>query len=123
MKILVPVSWFYAQVSRQFIIYKLFDSWLKFILGWYLLRSFRKNLSFSSPCVQMKNKSSIYLYNTNGRYSCVLRKSVSNLSMKIQAYLCQNLVPIAVFDIFCSTIPLNSKQLFSNTKRAILIRS
>ena len=76
------------------------NSCVKFILGWYLLRSSRKNLSFSLPCVL-----SIYQYQTNSRYSCVLRKSVSNLSMKIQAYVGANLVPLAVPDICCLTIP------------------
>ena len=80
---------------------------MKFILGWYLLRSSRKNF-FSSPCVQIKNISSIYQYHTNSRYSCIFRKSVSNLSMKIQAYIGANLVIVAVPDICSLTIPLNS---------------
>ena len=115
MKILVLVCLFYVQsvdtllsskltVRSKELIQSLFDSWVKFILGWYLLRSFRKNLSFSSSCVQINNISSIYRYHTNGRYSCVLRKSVSNLSMKIQTYLGANLVPIELPDICFLTI-------------------
>ena len=96
-------------VRSKKLIHSLFDSWVKFILGGYLLRSSGKNFSFSSPCVEMKNVSSIYRYHPNSRYFCVLRKSVSNLSMKIQAYVGANLVPIAVPDICCLTIPLNSK--------------
>ena len=91
------------------LIRSLFDSWVKFILEWYWLRSSRKNLRFSAPRVQIKNLSSIYWYHTNGRYSCVLRIFISNLSMKIQAYVDASLVPIAVPDICYLIIPLNSK--------------
>ena len=69
----------------------------------------RKNLSFSSARVQIKNISSIYRYHTNGKYFCILRKSVSSLSMKIQPYAGANLVPVAVLVIYCLTISWNSK--------------
>ena len=97
-------------VRSKNLIHSLFGSWVKFILGWYLLRLSRKYLSFSSPCVQIKDISSIYRYHANGRYSCVLRKLVSKLSMKIQAYVGANLVPIAaVPDICCLIIALQYK--------------
>ena len=43
--------------------------------------------------------------------------------MKMHEYVVANLVPVAVPDICCLTILLNSKLLCCNTKRAILIRS
>ena len=59
----------------------------------------------------MKNTS----YQDNGEISF-------KLTMKIHEYIVANLVPVAVPDICCLTILLNSKLLCCNTKRAILIR-
>ena len=103
----------------------IFLIWLKgeVYIGMLFVKILEKKLMFFFTVCPNKNISLIYRYRTNGRYSCVLRKSVSNLSMKIQVYVGVNLVPIAVPNMCCFTIPLNSKSLFSNTKRTFLIRS
>ena len=64
-------------VRSKKLIHFLFDWCVKFILEWYLWRSSRKTLTFSSPCVQIKNIS----------YFDTTLTVVSNLSIKTYPYL------------------------------------
>ena len=92
----------------------LFDSCAIFII-------YDSNLSWS--CVKIKKTSPIYLNKTKGWNCCVYRYLVSILSIKIQEYIGENLVPIAVTSIWCLTWALDWKYLFLTTNSAILTRS
>ena len=55
-------------------------------LGWNLLRRFRNPSGLSSPSIQMKNISSIYLNDNHGLKIFESRKSFSILCMNKNAY-------------------------------------
>ena len=63
--------------------------------------------------------SSMYLSHTKGFITCVSRKSISTLPMKIHAYGGANLVPMAVPETCCLTFESNSKKLFLSTSSAM----
>ena len=72
-------------------------SCVNFKFGWKFLRQFR---SLSSPSVQMKSMSSIYLNHNHGLTISEPRKLFSILSINKHAYGGTNLVPMAVQEIF-----------------------
>ena len=65
-----------------------------------LFNSFIRFSSSSLPWVHIKNTSSIYLNQTNGCYFCVLRKFITNVSIKMHAYGGANFVPIVIQEIW-----------------------
>ena len=75
----------------------------KFNVGVVVIKCFKNSSSFSLPCVQIK-KTLIYRNHTKSLISCLSRKLVAILSIKVEAYVEANLVPVAVPDIWCSLI-------------------
>ena len=67
--------------------------------------------------------SSIHLSQTQGFKFCAVKKSVSNLSIKMHAYGGANFVPMALPVICCFIFESNSKKLFFKTNLAIFRRS
>ena len=90
-------------------IFSLLDSYVNFKLVWVLLSSSRNRWSSCSPWDQIKKMSSIYRNQTIDLSFWLSRKSVSTLSVNMQAYSGAHFVPIAVPDSCCLTFPLNSK--------------
>ena len=74
-------------------------SCVNFKLGWKLLRRFRNPSSLSSPSVQMKNMSSIYLNYNHGLTISESRNVFSILSINKHACGGANLVLMAVPEI------------------------
>ena len=67
--------------------------------------------------------SSMYLSHTKGFTTCVSRKSIATLSMKIHVYDGANLVPMAVPEICRLTFESNSKKLFLSTNSTMSTKS
>ena len=65
----------------------------------------------------------MYLSHTKGFTTCVSRKSIATLSMKIHVYDGANLVPMAVPEICRLTFESNSKKLFLSTNSAMSTKS
>ena len=98
----------------------LLDSYVNWILELKTLKSALNYSRFSSPRVQIKKISSMYLNHAIGWWLWVLKNSVSIWSMKIQTYGGASFVLIAVPDICWKTSLLNSKKLFFSTNWVIL---
>ena len=65
----------------------------------------------------------MYLSHTKGFTTCVSRKSIATLSMKIHVYGGANLVPMAVPEICRLTFESNSKKLFLSTNSTMSTKS
>ena len=78
------------------------------------IQTIQKILKFLFPMRQKKKKmSSVYLSQTKGLKFGVVKKSVSNLSIKIQAYGGAIFVSMATPEICCFIFKLNSKKLLN----------
>ena len=69
----------------------------------------KKLSSLSSPSVQIKKMSAIYLNHNHDFISSISRNSLSTLSIKIHVKGGANLVPIAVLEICFLILESNSK--------------
>ena len=86
-------------------------------MGLKALKPSINSSSFSSPWVQIKTISSMYLNHIIGWWLWVLKNLISIWSVKIQVYGGADFVPIAVPGICWKISLLNSKKLFFNTNR------
>ena len=122
-KVLMAVCWFRdrSALNLSFLIFttaskKLtfsFDSSpLNLILGLKPWSSHENFSMFSSRPVQIKNKSWMNHFHTQGSIGFFLGNCVSMFSIKIQAYRRTITVPLAVPDIFWRDLELNSKDCF-----------